>query len=214
MLRGETRRLARLARDLGTVSRAEEGADPLERRPSDLTSLVEQAVARGRGGAAARGVALRWHVDPGVPPLHVDPERIGQVLANLLDNAVRHARTAIGVTAGTRTGAGPLGPREVYVRVRDDGEGIPADAMAHVFERFYRADNARSAGEGSGIGLTIARAIVSRHGGRIEVETVRRGTEFTVVLPLDGPPQTGGDASAPAGHHPDGDYAERRRRVG
>jgi len=116
----------------------------------------------------------------------MDPERMGQVLANLLDNALRHtpAGGTVTIAAGTspRTGG-------VELVVADSGEGIPAEHLAHVFERFYRVDTARDRIHGgSGIGLAIAKALVEAHGGQLTATSpgVGQGSEFRVLLPADG----------------------------
>jgi signal transduction histidine kinase len=119
-----------------------------------------------------------------VPEVRVDPERIGQVLANLLDNALRHTPAGGRVTVALDTD-----PDGVRMSVRDTGEGIPADHLPRVFERFYRADTARDRGHGgSGIGLAIVRALVRAHGGRVAAHSdgPGAGTTITVTLPPAG----------------------------
>jgi signal transduction histidine kinase len=180
MLRSQTRRLARLVRDVSAVSRAEEHVEPLALVPTAAADLVAVAVQSARAPAAARGVTFEAVVAPGLPRVAVDRERMEQVLANLLDNAVRHAQSVITVSAAREPADG------VSISVRDDGDGIPAESLPHVFERFYRADSARDRGRGgSGIGLAIAKALVGAHGGRISAQSagVGQGATFTIVLP-------------------------------
>ncbi|HEU5145008.1 MAG TPA: HAMP domain-containing sensor histidine kinase [Dermatophilaceae bacterium] len=179
MLRGQTRRLARLVKDVSAVSRAEEHVEPLVLVPTAPADLVGAAVHSIEAAVAARGLSIETRIARGLPLVSVDRERMEQVLTNLLDNAVRHARSAITVAA-ERSGDG------IRIRVRDDGDGIPAESLPHVFERFYRADSARDRGSGgSGIGLAIAKALVGAHGGRITADSEGRGTgaTFTITLP-------------------------------
>jgi signal transduction histidine kinase len=179
MLRGQTRRLARLVKDVSAVSRVEEHAEPLALVPTAPAELVGAAVQGIEAAVAARDLSIETRIARGLPLVAVDRERMEQVLTNVLDNAVRHARSAITVAA-ERVGDG------TRIRVRDDGDGIPAESLPHVFERFYRADAARDRGSGgSGIGLAIAKAIVGAHGGWImaESEGPGEGAAFTITLP-------------------------------
>ena len=182
VLEGQTRRLRRLVDDLGAVSRAEERAARLRLRRVDPAELVRSAVAAAEPAYAAKGVLLREDTPAELPPLAADAERMGEVLGNLLDNALRHTPTGGVVTvAATRI------PGGVRVDVSDTGEGIDPRDRPRVFERFYRGERsrARSAGEGSGIGLTIARALVEAHGGSIRVadDQRERGSRIQIDLP-------------------------------
>ncbi len=184
-LQAEMERMARLVDDLQAVSRAEERQLDLRPAPVDPSLLVRQAVEAQAAAYAAKGVVLESGLDERLPWIVVDPQRMGEVLANLLDNALRH--TPAGgrvVVAAARRG------REVELSVSDTGVGIPAEHLPRVFERFYRVDPARSrATGGSGIGLTIAKAIVEAHGGtiRAESEGPGRGARFVVTLPVAAP---------------------------
>jgi signal transduction histidine kinase len=180
MLRGQTRRLARLVQDVSAVSRVEEHVDPLVLASTWPGELVRSAVAGAQPAATARGLALETRIAPGLAPIALDRERMGQVLTNLLDNAVRHARSQVGVAVEKAAGGG------LRISVRDDGDGIPAESLPHVFERFFRLDSARDRESGgSGIGLAIAKALVGAHGGRITAESggPGRGATFTIILP-------------------------------
>lgn len=184
VLRTGTRRLARLADDVRDVSRVQEGRETLRPEPTSARTVTDSAVAMAAPAYAAAGIELR--VDGDDVPLIADPARLGQVLGNLLDNARRH--TPSGGTVAVRTGAHA---GSAVFDVRDTGDGIAADRLPHVFDRFYRADDARVHGDGgSGIGLTIVRALVVAHGGTVTAHSdgEGRGAAFTVTMPVAGPP--------------------------
>jgi two-component system, OmpR family, sensor histidine kinase BaeS len=175
-----TGRLQRLVEDLSLVSRAEEGQLALELAPLDLRAVVRAAVDAVAPDAAERDVALQ-HRPPERPlTLEGDRDRLTQVLVNLLRNALEHTPGGGCVTVS----AGRVG-EQVTVAVRDTGAGIAPEHLPHVFERFFRADPARRHVTGSGIGLTISRAIVHGHGGTITADSdgPGRGATFTVRLP-------------------------------
>lgn len=184
VLRQQTARLTRLARDVAAVSSAEEHALDLHLTDLPAGELVRAAVAGARPTYAAQGV----HLDVVQPDrlgataiVRVDPDRIAQVLGNLLDNALRHTSRRGQVILSTN-----VDHDEVVVSVRDDGAGIAAEHLPHVFERFYRVDNARDVAHGgSGIGLSIARALAVAHGGRLTAasEGSGKGSTFTLTLP-------------------------------
>jgi signal transduction histidine kinase len=181
LLREQTGRLGRLAGDIGAVSRAEEGQLPLARRRLDPVELAQTAVATAAPQFVTKGVALHVQADTGVPAVDGDPDRIGQVLANLLDNAVR--LTPAGGRVDVHVARAGYG---VEIAVTDTGAGIAAEHLEHVFERFYRVDTARDrAHGGSGIGLAISRALVQAHGGRIQADSAGagKGATFRVWLP-------------------------------
>lgn len=183
LLHAETSRLGRLVDDLRKVSRAEERQLDLRPVRSDARELLREAVAVASDSYAQKRVAL--DVEPGdrLPAVDVDRDRIAEVLANLLSNALRH--TAPGGTVVLS--ASRAEEDAVELSVTDNGEGIPVEALPRVFERFYRTDSARSRDRGgSGIGLTIARAIAEAHGGtlRAESEGAGRGARFVCTLPV------------------------------
>ena len=187
VLRTETNRLRRLAEDIVAVSRAEEHQLDLHPRRVAVAELVGAAVAAARPRYVAKGVALSERIDVAAGDVDADIERMGQVMANLLDNALRHTPSGGQVTVEVNRDLG-----EVRVVVADTGEGIRPDHLPHVFERFYRADAARDRDRGgSGIGLAIVRAIVVEHGGRVSAasEGPGAGATFTVTLPRSGFPR-------------------------
>lgn len=188
----QTARLARLADDIDEVSKAEEGRLVLDRRPLPVVELYSAATDALREPYATKGVHLQTEDSRALQAVvEVDPTRIGQVLTNLLSNALRH--TPAGGTV--RLAAHRDGP-EVVLTVRDDGEGITGAQLPHVFERFYRGDSARSRERsGSGIGLTISKAIIDAHGGSITAtsEGPGQGATFSVSLPAPTWPHRGED---------------------
>ncbi|WP_307176253.1 cell wall metabolism sensor histidine kinase WalK [Demequina sp. NBRC 110054] len=181
MLRAQGARLTRLSEDLSAASRAEGSAARLERERRDPVDLLRLAQAAARERAAEAGVALEVSAAEGLPAVDIDPERIAQVLGNLVDNALRHTPAGGTVTLGARRDdAG------VALVVADTGVGIAPEHLPHVFERFYRADTARDrASGGSGVGLSIVAALVAAHGGSVRADSggVGRGATFTVTLP-------------------------------
>ena len=179
IIRNSTTRLRRLAEDIGAVSRAEEGRLRIEPRVVPARVLVSTAVKSAQDRFDARGVGLHVHADSGRRVL-VDPDRLGQVLTNLLDNALRHTPPNGTVTVSC-TDSGPA----VELTVADTGDGIAAEHLDRVFDRFYRVDAARDRVHGgSGIGLSIAKALVEAHDGTIAAASPGpgRGSTFTVRL--------------------------------
>ena len=183
LLRAQTRRLARLSQDISAVSRAEEGQVRLDLRAWQPASLVAAAVHAAGAAYEAKGVDLLTDIPAALPELHMDPDRMAQVLGNLLDNALRHTPSGgtvtISATSSSRTGIADFS-------VADTGEGIPAEHLPHVFDRFYRVDAARDrAHGGSGIGLAIAKALTEAHGGQLTVTSAGtgQGSTFRVFLP-------------------------------
>lgn len=175
----ETRRLERIVRDLLDLARYENAAGTLDVRAFAVERIFDHVLQRHEHEARTHGIAMRVHVNDAADQMVADPDRIEQVIENLVANALRH--TPDGGSIDLRAEA--EGER-ISLSVVDSGEGIPPEHLPHVFERFYKVDASRShpAG-GSGLGLSIAKAIVERHGGTIEVASVPGRTEFRVVLP-------------------------------
>jgi signal transduction histidine kinase len=174
----QVERLGRLVKQLLDLSRLEAGVVPLEHEPFDVEVLLNQAVRESQ--LSAPSVTMTVSVEPPDLELRADQERLHQVVANLVENAVRHspAEGTVAVTA-RRTGD------HVTIDVSDDGPGIPDDEVARVFERFYRHDSARSSRDGgAGLGLAIAKWIVDLHGGDIHPERRQpHGCRMVVTLP-------------------------------
>ncbi|HEX9680952.1 MAG TPA: ATP-binding protein [Anaerolineales bacterium] len=163
LIHDEAARLSRMVEDLRLLSLAEAGELRLQRAPTRPRAMLERAAAAQAPRARQKGIDLVWEADEVLAEVNVDPDRIAQVLDNLLDNALRH--TPQGGRIRLRAEAGPVGPR---FSVADSGPGIAQDDLPRVFERFYRTDPARSREQGgSGLGLAIAKSIVEAHGGRI-----------------------------------------------
>ena len=179
-IEGETDRLIRLVNDLLLLSRADSEALNLQRKPVDLAQLVRATVDRLATRAESQGLALQMEASPDAPLAWADPDRIEQVLVNLLDNAIKYSPPGGSVTIGVDAGHG----QTARVRVRDEGIGIPVEDLPRVGQRFYRADKARSRAEGgSGLGLAIARALVQAHGGQLWLES-QEGQETVVTFTL------------------------------
>ena len=175
-------RLTRLVEDIHDVSRAEEGRIDLDRASQPAGDLARSAAEAHREAYAAKGVRLVLDVDDDAGVVDVDRQRMGQVLGNLLTNALRHTPPGGQVSLGVVR----RGPGQVAVTVADTGDGIAAEHLSRVFERFWRGDSARDRDHGgSGIGLTISRALVEAHGGTLNVSSSGpgAGTVFTVELP-------------------------------
>ncbi|HEX5149275.1 MAG TPA: HAMP domain-containing sensor histidine kinase [Candidatus Limnocylindrales bacterium] len=175
-------RLDWLAQNLLELSKLDSGLVLLDLRPDDLRAAVESAVEQSASAARKRGVTLDLRLPSGPVRIRHDPQRIGQVVANLVANAVKF--TGRGGSVSVDVNATPDGAQ---IDVVDTGVGIDAAELPHIFERFYRGSRANEArGSGSGLGLAIVRSIVEMHGGGIVVESrVGAGSRFTVSLPRD-----------------------------
>ncbi len=185
-------RLDWLAQNLLELSKLDSGLVLLDLRPDDIRSTVEQAVEQAEPAARRRGIDLAVHLPQHPLRIRHDPVRVGQVVANLVGNAIKF--TPRGGDIAVDVGPAPDG---VKVVVTDTGVGIDASELPHIFERFYRGTRANEArGSGSGLGLAIVRSIVEMHGGSVSVESrLNAGSTFTVVLPRD--PRRA-DGSSPA----------------
>ena len=171
-----TRTLERLVDDLRTLTLSETGSLVLARERVDLPVLINDAVGGFRAQAEAAGVSLSQDVSPDLPPVEVDPVRIGGVLANLLANAINHtpAGGSVRVTA-RRAGS------SVTVEVHDSGSGIPPELLPRVFDRFVKGPGSR----GSGLGLAIAKDVIAAHGGTIAAESPPgSGATIQFTLPI------------------------------
>jgi len=175
-------RLSRLVNDLEVVSRAEERQLLLAPEPVAIADLIESAVAANREAFRAAGVDLTASVASALPPVAVDPDRIKEVLSNLLENALRHSSPGGTTTVDARPGANNGTPTAV-IEVRDSGTGFLAQDSERIFDRFVKAPDS----PGSGLGLAIARAIVEAHHGTLTARSdgLGKGARFTITLPAN-----------------------------
>ena len=181
-IHGEANMLKRLIDDLRTLALADAGELTLNLMAVPPRELIERTVLAYAGQAEACGVRLELNIAEKLPLVSADPERIAQVLGNLVSNALRYTAEggSIELAAVYRSG-----DDQVCFQVKDTGSGIPADDLEHIFDRFYRADKAREQSSGqSGLGLAIAKSIVEAHQGEISATSeVGVGSVFTIVLP-------------------------------
>ena len=191
--RQQLERLDWLAQNLLELSKLDSGLVLLDLRPDDLRACVESAVEQAEAVATRRGIELSLDLPRSPVRIRHDPQRIGQVVANLVGNALKFTPRGGHVTVHVR-------PTEdgAQIEVTDTGVGIGTDELPRIFERFYRGSRANEArGSGSGLGLAIVKSIVDMHVGRVTVESVvGGGTTFTVSLPAD--PRTATPLEAPA----------------
>ncbi|MBX7233882.1 MAG: HAMP domain-containing histidine kinase [Caldilineales bacterium] len=180
VMHDEAMHLQRLIDDLRTLSLADAGELSLALVKCAPQSLLDRVAAAHAVAAAEKNITLQVRADPTLPEVMVDPERMAQVLNNLVSNALRFT-----LSGGSVSLAAEAAPGQVRLLVRDSGVGIAADDLPKVFERFYRGDRARSESEGeSGLGLAIAKSLTEAQGGRISVASeVGQGTTFTITLP-------------------------------
>ncbi len=179
----ETRLLGRLVDDLRDLALAEAGQQNFSPHPTDLAAVLNTTVESFGVAAEAGQVILNLELAENLPSAYVDPERLEQILRNLISNALRH--TSAGGRVITRARY-VVSTRMLQVEVADTGEGIPADELPLVFDRFYRGDKSRSRAKGgSGLGLAIAKSWVEAMGGQISVESlVSVGSTFRFTLPI------------------------------
>jgi signal transduction histidine kinase len=180
-LHEEAALLSRLVDDLQELSLAEAGELKLAFQAENIAELIKQTVAATQAQAAAKGVLSSIDLPDKLPPVNIDRHRIGQVLRNLLENAAAHTDKGGSITV-TAAQQGDW----VEVSVADTGQGIPAEDLPNIFERFYRVDKSRArATGGSGLGLTIAKRLVEAHGGKIKAQSKRgKGSRFSFTVPL------------------------------
>ncbi|MBN2186242.1 MAG: HAMP domain-containing protein [Dehalococcoidia bacterium] len=173
--------LSRLVNDLQELGLAEAGELKLARQPESITELIKQTAAIAQAQVAAKEISVSIDLPDKLPLVNIDAPRISQVLRNLLENAVTHTFQGgvIEMTAREQD-------NYIEVAVSDTGEGIPAEDLPNIFERFYRVDKSRArATGGSGLGLTIAKRLVETHGGKIEaVSEIGKGSCFSFTVPI------------------------------
>ena len=178
-IHAEVMHLQRLVEDLRTLSQADAGELRLNREPLAPLTLLERMAKSYTQLAAQKKVALEVQAQPNLPEIRLDPDRMAQVFGNLISNSLRYTPEGgqILLTAGQEKEA-------LAFCVQDNGQGISAEALPYIFDRFYRADPARSQSSESGLGLAIARSIVEAHGGSISAESEEgKGTKIRMVFP-------------------------------
>jgi signal transduction histidine kinase len=175
----ETHRLERIIGDLLDLARLEGGGTSMRRERVDVGAIFTRVAARHERELRERSVRLVQHVAPGAEWVDGDSDRLEQALQNLAANALRHTPEG-----GEIQLSSSLVPEGSMLTVRDTGPGIPEQHLPLIFERFFKVDAARKAAGGSGLGLSIVKAIVERHGGRIRARN-DNGAVFEIVLPSD-----------------------------
>ena len=176
----ETQILSRLVEDLRTLALAESGALQLKKEPTDLNLLIGETLSAFRTQADAAGVKMEIQVEPGQPLLSLDPERIHQVLSNLIVNALRYTPRDGTIKVCSRIVSMGEG-KGIELMVEDTGQGIAPDVLPHIFNRFYKSRDS----SGTGLGLPIARHLVEAHGGTISAGSrPGLGTTIRITLPV------------------------------
>ena len=179
-IHAEVLHLQRLVEDLRTLSQADAGELRLNRVAVAPLALLERMEKSYNQLATQKKIALEVQAQPNLPEIRLDPDRMAQVFGNLISNSLRYTPEGgrILLSAGQEENM-------LIFRVQDNGQGISAEALPHIFDRFYRADPARSQGSESGLGLAIARSIMEAHAGSISAESeVGKGTKISLVFPL------------------------------
>jgi two-component system OmpR family sensor kinase len=189
-IKGQTTLLTRLIGDLRDLSLIEAGQIKLELKPADLADLVRRKITEIEVAAHEKGITLDFHAPGGLPKILADSSRMEQVMSNLLANALRHTPTGGNIVTTVHLEGAPdpkhgIASHHLVVSVKDTGEGIPAESLPHIFERFYRVDSSRSRREGgTGLGLAIVKQLVEAHGGVVWVESeLGKGSTFYLAVP-------------------------------
>jgi signal transduction histidine kinase len=176
----ETQLLARLVDDLRTLALAESGALRLQKEPVDLAVLINETAASFRPQADAENVALAVEVAADLPLLSLDPERMREVLHNLIVNALRYTPPGGAIQVCCHVGLAGAS-QQAQITIQDSGSGIPAEDLPHIFDRFYKSRDST----GMGLGLPIARNLVEAHGGTIAAHSAPgQGATIQIALPI------------------------------
>ncbi len=185
-MEAQIRRLQRLLDDLAQLHDRVLGSLELDRQPLALAEWLPATLSPWREAARQKGLEWRSSIPATLPAISADPDRLAQAVGNLVSNAIKYTppQGAVTVSAGSQAG-------EVWLRVSDTGPGIAADEQARIFAPFYRGPSSGRFPQGMGLGLSIARDLVTAHGGRLTVEsTPGAGSHFTIWLPVQTPPTT------------------------
>jgi len=176
----EVQHLQRLVEDLRILSQAEAGELRLDLEPVSMAALADRMIQSYRPLADKQGVILTTDIRTDLPHINADPDRLAQVLGNLITNSLRYTPRG-----GRITLEAAQVQNDLILTVNDNGRGIPPESLPHVFDRFYRADQARTHADGSGLGLAIAKSIIEAHGGTISAGSQPgAGTMIRITLPL------------------------------
>jgi two-component system OmpR family sensor kinase/two-component system sensor histidine kinase BaeS len=178
----ETRLLSRLVDDLRELAQAEAGHTRFNMQPIDIANVLEACSAKFEPAAESKSVQLSCGIPDNLPLVIADPDRISQIMNNLMTNALRHTPEGGSISVSAIAGDGVI-----EITVADTGEGLSKDDLPHIFDRFWRVERSRSrAGGGSGLGLSIARAMVEAQGGQIRAESdgLGKGSAFRFTLPI------------------------------
>jgi two-component system phosphate regulon sensor histidine kinase PhoR len=179
-INSEVDRLTQMVTELTELSHIETGRAELKRVTTNLNYLVEEVAAQMNPLAKSRGISITTDLNPNTPAIKVDKDRIRQTLTNLVHNAVKFSNPGGKVIISTN-----YNHEVAIVNVSDTGMGISKEDLPHIFERFYKADKARSQG-GSGLGLAIAKHTIQAHGGNISVKSEEgKGSTFSFTLPIN-----------------------------
>jgi signal transduction histidine kinase len=183
-LQANSRGLVELVSDFLDVSKLESGYVDVNREVVSLAGMIEKNIETFRLLAQDKKISLKATVEPALPSIHADPRRLDQVLNNLISNAIKFT----GAGGQVEVEAAVTDATTVNVRVRDNGEGIPADEIGQIFEKYRQGDNVKhSSDKGTGLGLVICKMIIEAHGGCIWVESeVGKGSTFFLSLPVNG----------------------------
>jgi signal transduction histidine kinase len=192
------RHLVRLLNDLLDLARSDAGRLAIRPRPTDLTPLIEDVARTMRAQTEASDQSLTERIEPGLPRVNVEGDRIRQILVNLVTNAHEYSPAKANIEIGAR-----VADASVVISVTDNGPGIPAHQVEHIFERFTRGDAGLTQRVGgTGLGLAISKSLVELHGGTISVDSkVGEGSTFRIALPLSGavgPAGNGGGSGSAA----------------
>jgi signal transduction histidine kinase len=188
-IKEQTALLTRLTSDLRDLSLAESGQLKLELTPTDLAELVRRKSAQFAAKAREKGTEINTSLPENLPKVKIDPDRIEQVLGNLITNAIRHTANGsitISLQQVISDSVHQIDKPSLILTVTDTGEGIAPENLPYIFERFYRVEKSRAKSEGgSGLGLAIVKQMVQAHGGSVWVESeVGKGSKFYVTLPV------------------------------
>jgi two-component system sensor histidine kinase BaeS len=186
VVHGEAKHLSHLVEDLRTLSLADADELTLNRQSVAPRDLLRRAAAAHFVHADERDVTIRVDEGDELPHVWVDLERMAQVFNNLVSNALRYTPAGGTVTLGARVDGERADDNNILLTVADTGAGIDPAALPHIFDRFFRADKARTDNGESGLGLPIVKSIVQAHGGSVDVTSMPgQGTTFSVTLPTD-----------------------------